>query len=102
MAGRAGQEVYMQTTAIREMVKKFKKIAETLQTVAKMLEALNNTLKATAFVGLVGGYALIHFINTMKPFIEQTAEKCENLSQDLDQSVAAYEAGDEQGATRFY
>jgi len=59
-------------------------------------------LKATAFIGLVGGYAVIQFIEMIKPHIEEMAEKCKELMDDLSKSVDAYERGDQLGATRFY
>jgi hypothetical protein len=59
-------------------------------------------LKATAFVGLVGGLAVAHYIDSVRPQIEDIAEKCEELNKDLDASVEAYERGDELGSTRFH
>lgn len=102
MAGRAGKEVYMKTDVVRGMAKNFKQIGQFLKGVAKTLEVLNTTLKATAFVGLVGGYALINVINKIKPYIEQISEKCANMGKELESSVNAYENGDALGATRFY
>jgi hypothetical protein len=60
------------------------------------------TLKTTAFIGLVGGAAVAQFLEMIKPHIENLAEKCEEISGDLDKSVDAYERGDALGATRFY
>jgi hypothetical protein len=95
-------EVYMQVPAVRDMSKNFSTISDVLNTVSKVLEGLVNTLKTTAFIGMVGGYATIQFIEMIKPHIDEMAEKCEELSGDLSASVDAYERGDEQGATRFY
>ena len=95
-------EVYMDVPAVRNMAKAFGTIADVLKTVAKVLEVLVNTLKATAFIGLVGGAAVISFIEMIKPHIEQMAEKCEEIDQDLNFSVDAYERGDALGATKFY
>lgn len=95
-------EVYMDVPAVRDMAKNFGTIGEVLNTVAKVLEALVLILKTTAFIGLVGGYAVAQFIDSIKPHIEQMAEKCEELSKDLGASVDAFERGDALGATRFY
>lgn len=98
----ADVDVYMDIPAVRDMSKKFDVISDVLNAVNKALEALANILKATAFVGLVGGFAVLHFIETIRPQIEKMAEKCAELSRDIAASVDAYERGDNQGATRFY
>jgi hypothetical protein len=67
-----------------------------------VLEGLIKILEVTAFIGLVGGLALKHFLEIIKPQIERLAEKCEELMGDLNASVDAYERGDALGATRFY
>jgi hypothetical protein len=95
-------EVYMDVPAVRTIAKTFGTISEVLKTVVKVLEALITTLKTTAFVGLVGGYAIAQYLDSIKPHIEEMAEKCEELNTDLDASVDAFEKGDELGATRFY
>lgn len=98
----AGQGVYMDVPVVRDMGKKFGNIGEVLTTVNKALETLSNILKATAFVGLVGGYAVAQFIDNMRPQIEDMAEKCEELNKDLEASANAYENGDEAGSARFH
>lgn len=95
-------EVYMDIPAVRDMAKGFGTIGEVLDAVAKVLEGLATLLKATAFIGLVGGAIVLQFIEMIKPHIEQMAEKCRELMQDLNKSVDAYERGDALGATRFY
>ncbi|MEZ4662918.1 MAG: type VII secretion target [Caldilineaceae bacterium] len=95
-------EVYMDVPQVRDFAKAFGVISEVLETVSKVLEALILILKTTAFIGLVGGYAVAHFMEMIKPHIDEMADKCAELNKDLDASVDAYERGDEQGATRFY
>lgn len=95
-------EVYMDVPAVRNIAKTFGTINDVLTTVVKVLEALITTLKATAFIGLVGGYAIAQFMEMIKPHIEEMAEKCEELNQDLGASVDAFERGDALGATKFY
>lgn len=96
------QGVYMEVPAVRGMARNFNNISQVLRGVSKTLEAISNALKATAFIGLVGGYAVIHYIEIIKPQIDQMAQKTAELSSDLTASVNAYERGDQQGATRFY
>ena len=95
-------EVYMDVPAVRDFAKAFGTISDVLETVSKVLQALITTLKTTAFIGLVGGYAVAHFMELIKPHIDELAEKCAELNQDLDASVDAYERGDELGAARFH
>lgn len=96
------EEVYMDIPEVRNIAKKFDEISDVLNAVAKVLEGLLMVLKATAFIGMVGGYILIQFIELVKPKIEEMARKCAELSRDVTASVNAYERGDALGATRFY
>lgn len=98
----SSQGVYMDTQAVRGMAKSFGSIGDVLQAVNKAMQTLSNVLKATAFVGLVGGYAVAQYIDSIRPQIEDIAEKCEELDKDLAASVDAYERGDELGSTRFH
>lgn len=95
-------EVYMNVPAVRDISKNFGTISEVLSNVVKVLDVLINTLKAVAFIGLVATAALAQFLEMIKPYIEQMAEKCAELSKDLGASVDAYERGDAMGATKFY
>ena len=98
----ANDEVYMDIPAVRDIAKGFDTISDVLNTVNKVLEGLVLTLKTTCFIGLVGGYAVVQFIETIKPYIEEMAEKCAELNKDLNDSIDAYERGDALGASRFY
>jgi hypothetical protein len=94
--------VYMDVPAVRNIAKRFGTISDVLKNVSKVLQALITTLKTTAFVGMVGGLALAQYMETIKPFIDNMAKQCAELSKDVSASVDAYERGDAQGATRFY
>lgn len=94
--------VYMDIPAVRGMAKSFGTISEVLNNVSRVLQALITTLKTTAFIGMVGGLALAHFMEMIKPQIDNLAKKCAEINKDLGSSVDAYERGDSQGATRFY
>src|SRR5262249_16208502 len=96
------QGVFMNIPAVRGMAKNFQTISQVLNGVSKTLGALSKVLKATALIGLVGDSVVIHFIEMMKPQIDQMSQKIGAISRDLNASVEAYERGDSQGATRFY
>lgn len=98
----SSQGVYMDVDAVRGMAKNFGTIGETLQGVNKTLEALSNILRASAFVGLIGLAALAAIVDIARPQIEEMAEKCEELNDDLGVAADAYERGDAAGATRFH
>lgn len=96
------EEVYINVPAVRDIAKTLGTVGETLEKVNKTLEMLSMMLKTTAFMGMVGGLAVANFIDTIRPRIEDMAEKCQELNKDVAASVDAYERGDQQGATRFY
>ncbi len=98
----AVNEVYMEVPAVRGMAKKFGDIGQVLSSVNKVLETLSTTLKAVAFIGFVGTAVVAQYIDTVKPYIKQMADKCVELGKDLSTSVDAYERGDSTGATRFH
>lgn len=95
-------EVYMNVPEIRGIAQTFNTLNDVLQGVLKALEAIVTLLKGAAFMGLVGASSIAYFVESLKPPIEEMAQKFEELNKDLNQSVDAYERGDEQGATRFY
>jgi len=95
-------QVYMNIPEVKGIAKTLQTISDVLTNVARVLDVLIMTLKTTAFIGLVGGYAVAQFLEALKPEIEKKAEKCAEMSKDVDASVAAYENGDAEGATRFY
>jgi hypothetical protein len=98
----AVNEIYMEVPAVRSMAKKFGDIGQVLSNVNKVLETLSTTLKAVAFIGFVGTAVVAQYIDTIKPYIKQMADKCIELGKDLSTSVDAYERGDATGATRFH
>ncbi len=98
----SGQGVYMDVPVVRNMAKTFGQIGNILQSVNKAMETLSNVLKATAFVGLVGGAAVAQYIDVMRPQIEEMADKCEELNKDVAAAADAFERGDAEGATRFH
>ncbi len=95
-------EVYMDIPAVQNIARILGVVGGVLQDVNTVLEGLLTILRSTAFIGLVGGGALMAFIERVKPYIKEMADKCEELDRDVRVSVDAYQRGDQLGATRFY
>lgn len=95
-------EVYMDIPQVQSMSNFFGDAGELLHAVSSALEVLSATLKATAFVGLVGGYAVAAYLDQIKPRVDTAAQKMEELNGDLNSAVDAYQRGDELGSTRFF
>ncbi len=93
---------YINIPEVRNIAKQLQEFSETLTTVARMLDFSINTLKTSAFMGLVGARAVAHYLEGIKPKIEKQAAKYAELSQDVNTSVDAYERKDAEGATKFY
>jgi division protein CdvB (Snf7/Vps24/ESCRT-III family) len=98
----AQNTVYMNIPDVQNIAKTFATLNQILNAVSQALQVLIDTLKATAFIGLVGGLAEAHFLEIMKKQLDQMAAKFDELSKDVKAAVDAYERGDEQGATKFY
>jgi hypothetical protein len=95
-------EVYMDVDAVRNMATQFQNISDILKQVCQALEVLSNMLKATAFIGLVGGAVMLQFIEFIKPHIEDISEKCAEIHTDLNDAAEAFVRGDQAGALRFH
>lgn len=95
-------EVYMNIPAVRGIAQQCQQFSETLNRVNTALGSIADMLRASAFFGLVGNAALASYIDAYRPRVERMANKCAELSQDLNASITAYENGDQQGATRFF
>ena len=96
------EEIYMDIPAVRGIANNFGQMEQVLRAVSRSLETAIVTLKTTAFVGLVGGYAVAAFLERIQPVIDRYADRCDEMSNDLNASVTAYENGDARGSTRFF
>jgi len=96
-----GDEISMDVPAVQDLSRKFNNFSNLLNAINKMLETLATILKTTAFIGLVGGAAVLQFIETIKPQIKEMAEFCAELSRDLKTTVDAFQNGDMKGANLF-
>lgn len=98
----AHQKVQMDVPKVKKMGKTFDEIGDVLDGISKVLQALLNILRATAFVGMFGGWAIQSYIEKLKPVIDHMAKQANEIGKDLVASAAAYERGDQIGSTRFY
>jgi len=95
-------EVYMDIPQVQDMAKFFGQAEDVLQVFSRVMESLSATLKATAFIGLVGGYAVSAYLDGIKPKVDTAARKMGELNSDINAAVDAYQNGDAQGSTRFF
>jgi hypothetical protein len=96
------EEIYMDIPAVRGIARSFGQMEEVLRAASRAMETAITTLKTTAFVGLVGGYAVAAYLEQIQPVIDQYAARCNEMSNDLNASVTAYQNGDARGSTRFF
>jgi len=95
------EEVYMDIPQVQKMAESFGNFGEILQGVAKALEVAIMVLRTTAFVGLVGGFAVERYLSMVKPRVETLAKKMAELERDLKGAINHYQTGDESGSRRF-
>lgn len=96
------EEIYMDIPAVRGIANNFGQMEQVLRAASRAMEAAITTLKTTAFVGLVGGYAVASYLEQVQPVVDRYAARCDEMSNDLNASVTAYENGDARGSTRFF
>jgi hypothetical protein len=97
----AVQQVYMDVPAVQALADTFTRLSDICKAVSKALEAASVTLRATAFVGMVGGAAVDRYINILRPKVDDLAKKCTELNGDLRGAIMAYRDGDTSGSKRF-
>lgn len=73
---------YMDPARVEAMGQGLQAMSMVLKGVAAALEMQMMVLRTTAFIGLVGGFAVERYLASIKPQIEQLAKLCEELSQD--------------------
>ncbi|MEM7802616.1 MAG: type VII secretion target [Chloroflexota bacterium] len=98
----AVDEIFMDTVRLGEISTQFGSLGDILTNISNALEIAITVLETTAFIGLVGGTAVLAFLEQVQPIIEKAATKCVELSEDLGSSIVAYENGDAAGATKFF
>ena len=95
------QEVFMDIPQVEKMSKSFESFGDTLDVVAKTLEALSMLLKATAWLSLGSTAALSTFIDRILPNIKRAAAKMKEVAGDIMSAIRAYRDGDLSGSRRF-
>jgi ABC-type spermidine/putrescine transport system permease subunit II len=73
------QEVYMDVPAVRGIARSFGQIEDVLRAASRSMEVAITTLKTTAFIGLVGGFAVSFFLEQIKPVFDNYAAKCNEM-----------------------
>lgn len=94
-------QIKMDIAPVQQIAKTINTVGQVLKTVAKVLEVLSNTLKATAFIGLVGGMAVANYIDQQRPLIEKMAEKCIEITQDVNTAIKNFQNQDFSASGRF-
>lgn len=97
----AAKQIYMEVSAVTQISKTVNTVGQVLKTVAKVLEVLSTTLKATAFIGLVGGAAVANYIDQFRPQIEKMAEKCIEITKDINTAIKNFQNQDFTASGRF-
>lgn len=85
------QEVYMAPDRVRMISRAFTGFSTILKAVNTTLEAQMMILKASAFCGLVGAAAVERHIAAIQPEVERLAAKCQELGEDVENSVKKWE-----------
>jgi hypothetical protein len=98
----AGQVVEMDYQVIGDVSKGFSTASQVLTTVGKVLEALVQILRATAFFSMGTSAALAQYLDNIKQKVENLANICENrFAQPLMAAIGDHRKGDVQGKSYF-
>lgn len=81
------QDNYMDPDRVLIIARGFGTFGTVLKAVNTVLETQMMIMRATAFIGLVGGAAVERYLAVIQPEIERLAQKCEEISQDVENSV---------------
>ena len=97
----ATNEVFMDIPQVQNMAKNFKQFGEVLDGIAKVMEAIVASLKASAWLSLGATYAAAQYIDRIQKNVKTAANKMRELSSDLESAIRAYRDGDFSGSRRF-
>lgn len=95
------QEVYLDVPAVTSMAHAFGGFSDALKTVSSILQGAIDLLNATAFIGDVGGAAVAAWLGTIKPNVDNLANKMSELQNDIMGAINNYVTGDTSGSSRF-
>lgn|SRR5574341_2397831 len=96
-----GTVVAMQYQPILEVSRGFQQAAQILRTVAKVLQALVQILRAMAFASMGTSLALANYLDVIRQKCEKLAKVCEEFSQDLSRAVTDHKNGDYKAGSYF-
>jgi hypothetical protein len=82
--------VFMYPDRVRTIGKGLETVASALKVISAVLYAQMMILKATAFIGLVGGLVVERYIATIQQQVDQYAKRCHELSVDVNSAVDRY------------
>jgi hypothetical protein len=88
---------FMDYDAVRGISNGFDDAAQVLDAINKALEAAMMTLKMTAFVGLVGGFAVQAFIEQLQPRVEFLARECQEYAEKLNTAIQTAQQAEQAG-----
>lgn len=94
-------DVSMDYAAVQAMADGFKSSADTLEAVDRSLEMAVAILRASAFVGMVGNWALASYLDNIQGHVRRVASTCEELHYDLVGAILSLRDGDYSGSQRF-
>ena len=97
----ATQMVEMDYKVVTQASKMFGTTADMLKTVGKVLEALIQVLRATAFFSGGTSLALANYLENIKNKINNLAKVCQEFEGDLARAVSDHKKGDVQGKRYF-
>jgi len=82
--------VFMYPDKVRAMAKGLEAVGNVLKVVSAVLYAQMMILKATAFIGLVGGLVIERYLASIQPQIDEYSKICLKLAGEVNHSVDVY------------
>lgn len=96
-----GAVVSMTYQPILDVSNGFSQTAQSLRTIAKVLEALITILRIAAFCGAIMAKFLADYLQVIKTKCEKLAKVCDEFAKDLKRAVAEHKAGDYKAGSYF-
>jgi hypothetical protein len=96
-----GTVVAMQYQPVLEVSRGFQQAAQILRTIAKVLQALVQILRAMAFASMGTSLALANYLDVIRQKCEKLAKVCEEFSQDLARAVDDHKKGQYKAGSYF-
>jgi WXG100 family type VII secretion target len=96
----AGVEVSVDYEAVLKVAAQFRTSADEFSAMLAPLQAEAEALSKKSFVGQTGAKSALA-LEAIQARIRRIVQRCQEMTQDLDNATADYRAGDSQGADRF-